>query len=886
MKKLKKEFRTLLLMLAVSAFLATSCEQPQNDKKPKAENITITVNKDAHVTKVQTSFTLKKGTQLGLTALKEKISPIDFEIGYEFGKITVNQATGIEITDISPYTFNEDTKIFICSRLEKEDPALVSLKIDGIKRNIDSVMDFGKISKEIVLVEIDASPNDSIVTSIPNLNDNHWSLNIGKNTLKIKVKKDAKEKDYEVNIERIDSSKPLLSKITIDGKKKEGSEISSNMEFYISDETTEIEVLAETKPDGAKISYTPELQDRKLKTTTKETSLKIVVGEDTEYNIKIKKLAKTKELISTIFALGAKKKGIPTGLSEAQTSDEARQKILNGENVLVELAGDVGKIVIASEEKKWKSVRLNGDLYTKDSINNKGGFESVFVKEILMPEGDDELNIDIEVDDENDKAKILFRVKRYKGTIDVPVDKLFIRGSNVLTGNATFRKLTYEKPEFEGSEPSLIKLSSSINAIKSVTIDGINAPIQTKENIWYAEGSVKGIKPSGKDVKITVEPIDSSKYEPLTWNFHLTYRETEDLGVVYYEINGTKGHKLPRDFQNGFKNGTNPLIQLDANLLNLKFVFNGNIEHVKINDKVIKGEELKEEDDEYILFYSLPITKDEKEIAMDVLPKDLAVYNARHFKFRVQGSEKTESMHPVFREISGDENFPKATFIDKLEGNEKPIFKTNSEYADIVVDLTSYECEFLLDKVKVNDKIVKIQTEETAYGTFYSLKKSFHLLDATPIDVKIEFIAKKGFSNDLNWTFRVQKGDAKPSLPQKLVTIISVNGKGEYNNPMPKEFSDHLIDGINPIHIFDGQKAILEIGAYKRNPVKNVIFKIDEEEKAQVAPTTRMPDRAYTSKYTYDAPDTKEHSVQIIIEPKDEKYSPLVLNFKIKWSGN
>ena len=113
----------------------------------------------------------------------------------------------------------------------------------------------------------------------------------------------------------------------------------------------------------------------------------------------------------------------------------------------------------------------------------------------------------------------------------------------------------------------------------------------------------------------------------------------------------------------------------------------------------------------------------------------------------------------------------------------------------------------------------------------------------------------------------MQKGDAKPSLPQKLVTIISVNGKGEYNNPMPKEFSDHLIDGINPIHIFDGQKAILEIGAYKRNPVKNVIFKIDEEEKAQVAPTTRMPDRAYTSKYTYDAPDTKEHSVQIIIQP-------------------
>lgn len=76
---------------------------------------------------------------------------------------------------------------------------------------------------------------------------------------------------------------------------------------------------------------------------------------------------------------------------------------------------------------------------------------------------------------------------------------------------------------------------------------------------------------------------------------------------------------------------------------------------------------------------------------------------------------------------------------------------------------------------------------------------------------------------------------------------------------------------------------MIEIGAYRHNPIKNVIFKLDGEEKLQMIPTRRI-DGGYSSKCTDKAVDKEEHFVEIIVEPKDEKYSPLVLNFKIKWS--
>lgn len=89
---------------------------------------------------------------------------------------------------------------------------------------------------------------------------------------------------------------------------------------------------------------------------------------------------------------------------------------------------------------------------------------------------------------------------------------------------------------------------------------------------------------------------------------------------MVYEINGIKEHKLSLEFRKGFKDGSNPLLQLDSNFLNMKLVFNGEIEHVKINEKIINGDELKQDYEDYILLYSLPITKDEKEISIKVVP--------------------------------------------------------------------------------------------------------------------------------------------------------------------------------------------------------------------------------------------------------------------------
>jgi len=881
MQKLKKGFREFFLIATVISLLFVSCRHPKTElNNSKTENITVTVNKDEYVIKAPSSFTLEKGTKLGFTALNEKMPGLEFAEDYEIANFMLNDATGAEITDLTPHTFNENTTIFISSQKKREVPTLISLKIDHIKRNIDEVIDFGKTTKEKVLVEANISPKEAIIDFEPKLVDYYWNLKIGKNELKIKVKKDALEKDYKVNIERIDSQTPVLTKITVADETREGDEISSNMVFYVDENTTKASITAQTKPENTEIVYDPPLQTNELNTTEKETKVKLTLGGKTEYYLNIKKLAKAKTLITDIFALGERKNGISLGASE-----EEREKILNGENIVVALAGDEGRIIIGSEEKEWKTVRFNGILYSKEDFPTAAGYKSTFVKNITIPKDNTTLSIAIEVDDGTDMAKLNFRVKRYAGTIDVPVNKLFIRGSDVINNKSrVYKELVEGGASFDGSEPSRIVLSCPINMMKSVKINDAECSIKEKNGEWLAEGIVEGIKPSGKDITITVEPMDSEKYNSITWKFHLDYVETENINVIY-EINGVKGHKLPKEFQNGLKNNSNPLIQVDSKLLNIKMIFNTEIKEIRINEKIINGEKLKRDQDDHIFLYSLPITEEEKQILMDIKPVDEAAFNAKSFKFKVQGSQKTEKISPTFEEISGDSNFPKATFLDKLEGEEKPVFKTISKYADIVIGLTSYECEFLCEKVKVNGKDEKIVITDTIYGTFYNIKKTIPLEGDNPSDVKIEFIAKEGMSENINWTFQVQRGNEAPSLPQKLVTVITINEIGEWNKPkLPKEFLEHLIDGTNPVYVFDGTEAVVEIGAYKKNPVKNVIFKFEGEQKYQAAPTKRA-DRAYTSKYAYKINDREEHLVQIIIEPKDEKYSPLILNFKIKWSG-
>ena len=153
-----------------------------------------------------------------------------------------------------------------------EKPELTELKVAGKSVPIQDVMEAGQTREAKVLIEAKATPGDAEVIYEPSLVDNYWVLEVGKKNLKIKVKKGSKEKTYTLNIERLDADIPILKKLTVGDKSKEGTEIKAEMSFSVSNDKNEIEVKAETEPSDAPISYSPSLTNGKLTLLDDETT--------------------------------------------------------------------------------------------------------------------------------------------------------------------------------------------------------------------------------------------------------------------------------------------------------------------------------------------------------------------------------------------------------------------------------------------------------------------------------------------------------------------------------------------------------------------------------------------------------------------------------------
>ena len=888
MKKLKG-FRKVFLIATVISLIFASCRHPQDDQNdPKVENVKVTVKKDSHVTKAPDSFTLVKGSKLGFTALKEKMT-LEFEANYELSKITLNTSSGAEITNSAPYTFNADTTIYLCSQRQGSGPKLElkELKVDGNKiETILDVMNAPKTKKDKVKIETKASPADAEVLFEPNLSDNFWNLTVGNgNTLKIKVKKGSDEKIYTLNIERLDSSVATLQKLTVGDKSKEGAEITDEMTFTVLQDKTEVEVKAVTDPENAPIVFDPPLSGEKLALTGNETTLTIKVGtapKVSTYTVKVIKLSSGGDFIDTLFIYGGRKNGVDSDVEKTEID-----KILNNEeNVVLEVAGPNATILAASKLKTWTSFKINGVKFASFPYSS---YLSVSLAELKLPARGETVDVKLEVQDADGIGELNFKIKRTDETVDVPVDKLYIRDKNVLSSDA--RKALHDesqKPVFDGAEPSRIEVEAREDVMKSITIDG--TPYNTVDQktdannapIWTIEGSVTGVSPSGKDVTMVIAPNDTDAYHPITWTFHLNYKVAEVM-KVRYEINGKNEYKLPPEFVEGINSGTNPLIDVESKLLNLKLTCGGKVANVKINDDVINGDTLVKVGMDYVLIHSIPVNETPKNITVEINPVDLGVYSPFSFKFQAKGNSVTEKINPTFEEISGDKNLPKATFIEKLSGPDKPLYKTASETADIVIDLPSYDYDFLCKEVRINDEKAEITVQSGFFGNFYKIKKSFAVSKTVPTDVKIEFIAKENISENLIWSFQLQGGGENPSLPQSQVSIFKINGIGGFYSPLPKDLTEHLTDGSNPTYEFDGKKALVEVGSYNDGLIENVVFKFEGEQKHEMAPV--QEGYAYSSKYEFEIADTNPHDVEIIITPKDKKYSNLIYKFRLKWSG-
>ncbi len=888
MKKLRNGFRKFFLIAMILSLIFASCRHPSNEDSKK-ENITVTVKKGSFIKNALENFSLEKGSKLGFTELKEKLTVLELDSNCELSKITLDASNGEEITDTNPHVFNEDTTIFIsalpkgvASKLE-----LVSLKVDGKKLDIADVMDAGKTKKDQVLLEVKASPADAKVEYDPAIEGNLWKLENGKKSLKIKVKKENETKEYTLNIERINSDYSILKKLIVDRKTKEGVEIKEEMNFTVAQDANEVEVVAETDPDNATIIYEPNLTNGKLNLSGKETILTIKVGTTPKvltYKVKVKKLVAPIKLVDVLFIAGGKIQGV-----QPQAPKALREQILNGDkDVLLELKGKTVEITAGSSQKKWKYFRINGkdcEFFPAQGL----GLVSATFDDISLLEKGQIVDVKIEVGDEKDEAELNFKIKRLNETVDVPIDNLIIAGRSAITEPKSFINLSNgSKPQFTGYEPTIVELQTKKDVLKTVTINNSSEEIKIKSDgantIWYIEKKEEGIAPEGKDVTITATPIDTESYHPITWILHLNYTASIPM-IMEYKINGKDKYDLDPSFDEGINNNTNPLIEINGRFLNLKLSCGARLKTVKINDETIECENTKAEGEFYNVLHSIPIDVAEKDIDVTITPYYEGSYNIAKMKFRAKSNGNAETLSPYFAEISGDKNLPKASFKDKLSDGSNPFHQIYGNMAKMVITFTEYEAEFLCKEVKIDGEKIIIKKSVDLLGLVtYKIEKNISVSETTPKNIKIEFIANEGKAENLTWTFQLQGGGTLPSIPQSRMRKFTINGIGYLDHPLPKEFTDHLTDGKNPLHEFDGKKATVELGCYDAKLIEKIEFMIDGEKKADVVP--KKQGYIYSSTHTFEINDLEEHLVKLTVYPQDKAaYSSLIYSFKLKRTG-
>ena len=893
MKKLKRVGTLSFLIMSVFLmFIVFACRQPQNNSNDKkTENVTITVKKGSHVKNAPENFTLEKGSKLGFTELKEKIKPLEFEANYILAKITLNNASGEEITDSSPYVFNENATIFI-SAMPKgatQNIELLELKIDGKSIDIADVMDAGKHKKDKLPIEAKASPADATIEWEPAtaVENNLLKLEIGKKTFKIKVKKGSDSKEYTLNIERTETDAVLLKKLTINGKSKEGADIKDEMSFNVAQNASEVDVVAETDPENAEIIFDPPLTNGKLTLSGNETTLKIKVGTAPKiltYTIKVKKLAPALTLINGMLVQGGKKNGVAILITQSQ----AERILTDHDDVVLELAGPTAEITLVSKTQIWRSAKINGKEFEVFPAPFQG-FASVCMAELDMCKRNETMDVKIEITSDTSSVELNFKIKRLDTTVDIPANKLIIRDKNVITKkDVLVSLLTGKKPEFEGAEPSNIEIQCEKNAMKSVTIDGKDSEIKNKKNendidVYYAENQVTGVQPSGKEVSIVMQPINSEDYNTTTWTFKLKYMPPMVIGTSY-EFNGNDEYALDETFVQKLNNGENPTLQVQGSYLNIKLSANAKIENVIINTEILTDDKIEKIGSDYQVLHSIQLGSEEKNIDIEINPSDTGTYTKKTYKFKAKGDGTLEKFNPTFEEISGDKNLPKATFIDKLTTGEKPIHQIHGDVAKIVFSISGYDWDFLCNEVKIDGEKTELKRTGGTYARKYIATKDIAINPSTPVPVKVEFIPKAGKATPITWEFQVQGGGQKPSIPQNKIGWFRINGFGGYAKPFEASFKNHLIDGTSPEFVFDGKEALVEVGAIDAKIIKKVVFRMDGENKAEIIPTKQG--FFNMAKYKFEISDTTSHPTEVIVYPKDEQnYSELKYSFTLKSSG-
>jgi len=874
--------KTSLILVAFALFTIASCKQNNGGQKPGqnnpgvVENVTITVTKDANVKSVEhTSFTVAKGSELGLTDLQNKIGQIGYKSGFGFSKICLGDATGEEITNANKHKFDADSTIFVVS--QKMGKLLKSLRIGtdtktnedtgNIKAGIATDMEFAvPFYAEEVKIEVKGMDED-VAWEWRHISGDYPVEHESGNNYKLQLKKN------------IDDVSFLTCKHKLVVTKGEESE------------TYDIKVIKMvTNPfmEAGLIHGVP---------TVDRLMLQKIITHDPDIQ---ELLVSGPELLLDFWSQALTTNNNQKWKAFIVNVDDGDDKnyLAYGSNDSHALA----RIPLEKDMVKTVTIRIESNPVETKTIEGKN--------RILATSGN------------YAREEFKFKVRRDDKTVDFPADHLFVSGLDILEDAKQYAKNIYPdlwnatKPlEYFRGEPCALRVKAPAN-VTAMTIDNV-AVNMTQTNgkdgygrdVYDASHDVTGFQTQSKKVTIVMTPESTTDYHETTWNLQLTYTKGSPI-EVRYDINAL-GDLLSNTIKRDIESDRMPLIPVHGNACNLFIASKPEtgtpkqgIDSVEISSggaviKTLSGADIFEEKTpsqageltRYIATCSIKLDgTNEKDISVVIKPKNKTVFSEKKLSFKVKGDGQKTVMKPVLKEIAKEVNFT-PEFLNSLTSTDESQLKVHTiagtaTTADIEIELPDYDHAFLCKKLIIDTKSVEIKRVEIP-GTYisdykYIAKTTIEGISENEKIVEIKFEAKEGIADDLTWKFKIKNGNTnKPSLPQKCIAEFTINGQGKEKTPFPIEFKNGLATSAKPTLEIYGKKAIVKIIATQDGWIQNVEFKLGNELKATQSLTENLSQ--WETQYEFDlAQINTEYEIEVKFNSAKPEYSALVYSFKVK----
>lgn len=672
---------------------------------------------------------------------------------------------------------------------------------------------------------------------------------------------------YVVSKEKLKTGSVTLTKITVAGQEKTGTDITNEMTFNETDKGA-VTVNVELSDAVAKVAFANgQLQNsRKFKWVLKtgENKLQISVGKDvSDLTTYMVILSTTCQPLHVIYTLN--------GVSMGAIPNQFKQKVEDGENPTFDALGSYLHIIlkIVGEVEK---IEINGTSIPK---TQDSGW---YIAKHSIPISTEPTQIEIiasptDATLETTTAKTLRFKAKGSGNKDKIKPVLEISGNKKFSSQF-MQDLVGQTPPLHKVWKSPAKIKVSISEYekeflcKKITINGDNLTLTKDVTTYSGTQDIDVDVNSPTAITIVFETVDENITDSITWKFKVQGGgdKLAPEGVRIIEING-KGNAqdpLPPSLTEHLKDKSNPLYLFDGD--KAKVVVGTNTQNLidKIDFKMDGTSQSKITVDNskypYKAEYTFEILdSNAHDIEIVIEPKDTESYGNLTFKFQLKKSGKKPTIPRgkmgIFT-LKGKQVFylPKALTEHLTDGSE-PLHIIDGKHASISVGTQDKTTSQKVDKVKFSvGQAVAIEVplaEVPTYfgGSEYIASTILSLPDKTNEHlIKIEFVPKNlNEYSSLIYTFKLKSNGNAEELP--LVCGVdgkptnngeSVTVKGEAATILVQAKADILskveigIEGseedariihLSDVNTWNAQKMVLVIGSDGVVEEKTVVIK-------------------------------------------------------------